>query len=149
MWHSRPPPPFMANAILNFHFDYLITSLSVLSTNAELPKMTKHFLNQVLNNNIPDTFLRRSWACHTAKRGTKRAIQLALTVFTIDRGCPLKGCIVQEAFVERNGAGWLNCCRNDGFHGRRRPCFAFLSRSLCLFRSPCNQAWLSVWQEPT
>ena len=25
---SRPPPPFMANAILNFHFDYLTTSLS-------------------------------------------------------------------------------------------------------------------------
>ena len=23
-----PPPPFMANTILNFHFDYLITSLS-------------------------------------------------------------------------------------------------------------------------
>ena len=30
MWHSRPPrdpPPFMANAILNFHFDFLTTSL--------------------------------------------------------------------------------------------------------------------------
>ena len=31
MWHSRPPrdphPPFMANAILNFHFDYWNTSL--------------------------------------------------------------------------------------------------------------------------
>ena len=30
-WHSRPPrdpPPFMANAILNFHFDYLTPSLS-------------------------------------------------------------------------------------------------------------------------
>ena len=29
-WHPRPPrdpPPFMANAILNFHFDYLTTSL--------------------------------------------------------------------------------------------------------------------------
>ena len=25
---SRPPPPFMANAILNFHFDYLHTSLT-------------------------------------------------------------------------------------------------------------------------
>ena len=24
---SRPLPPFMANAILNFHFDYLTTSL--------------------------------------------------------------------------------------------------------------------------
>ena len=24
---SRPPPAFMANAILNFHFDYLTTSL--------------------------------------------------------------------------------------------------------------------------
>ena len=31
MWHSRPPrdpPPFMANAILNFHFDFLHPSLS-------------------------------------------------------------------------------------------------------------------------
>ena len=29
MWHPRPPrdPPFMANAILNFHFDFLTTSL--------------------------------------------------------------------------------------------------------------------------
>ena len=26
MWHSRPPP-FMAKAILNFHFDYLNPSL--------------------------------------------------------------------------------------------------------------------------
>ena len=26
MWHSRPPP-FMAKAILNFHFDYLTPSL--------------------------------------------------------------------------------------------------------------------------
>ena len=31
MWHLRPPrdpPPFMANAILNFHFDYLTPFLS-------------------------------------------------------------------------------------------------------------------------
>ena len=33
MWHSKPPrdptpPPFMANAILNFHFDFLTPSLS-------------------------------------------------------------------------------------------------------------------------
>ena len=30
MWHSRTPrdpPPFMANAILNFHFDYVTPSL--------------------------------------------------------------------------------------------------------------------------
>ena len=30
MWQLRPPrdpPPFMANAILNFHFDYWHTSL--------------------------------------------------------------------------------------------------------------------------
>ena len=26
MWHSRPPP-FVANAILNFHFDFLTPSL--------------------------------------------------------------------------------------------------------------------------
>ena len=33
MWHSRPPrdppPPSMANAILNFHFDFLHTSLTI------------------------------------------------------------------------------------------------------------------------
>ena len=31
MWHSRSPrdpPPFLANAILNFHFDYLNPSLT-------------------------------------------------------------------------------------------------------------------------
>ena len=28
MWHSRPPP-FMANTILNFHFDYRHTSLII------------------------------------------------------------------------------------------------------------------------
>ena len=28
MWHSRPPPPFMAKTILNFHFDYWNPSLS-------------------------------------------------------------------------------------------------------------------------
>ena len=30
MWHSRPPrdpPPLLANAILNFHFDFLTPSL--------------------------------------------------------------------------------------------------------------------------
>ena len=30
---SRPPPPFMANAILNFHFDYLTPSLSRVPDN--------------------------------------------------------------------------------------------------------------------
>ena len=33
MWHSRPletPPPFMANAILNFHFDFPHPSLTIL-----------------------------------------------------------------------------------------------------------------------
>ena len=29
---SRPPPPFMANAILNFHFDFLNPSLSCLNS---------------------------------------------------------------------------------------------------------------------
>ena len=42
MWHSRPlrdPPPFMANAILNFHFDFLNPSLIELSWKAK--KKTK------------------------------------------------------------------------------------------------------------
>ena len=29
---SRPPPPFMANAILNFHFDYLNPSLTNIAS---------------------------------------------------------------------------------------------------------------------
>ena len=28
---SRPPPPFMANAILNFHFDFLNPSLKLMA----------------------------------------------------------------------------------------------------------------------
>ena len=35
MWHSRPPrdpPPFMANAILNFHFDFPHPSLIKITT---------------------------------------------------------------------------------------------------------------------
>ena len=38
MWHSRPPrdpPPFMANAILNFHFDFLTPSLSSTAQGAD------------------------------------------------------------------------------------------------------------------
>ena len=31
MWYSRPPPPFMAYTILNFHFDYLNPSLRLNS----------------------------------------------------------------------------------------------------------------------
>ena len=51
MWHLRPLPPFMANAILNFHFDYWHTSLSsgvdaicmhgILSTTGCPPKKFK------------------------------------------------------------------------------------------------------------
>ena len=55
MWHSRPPrdpldtPTFMAKTILNFHFDYLTTSLiHVLDTYIELPQ-------------IPASILGRSW----------------------------------------------------------------------------------------
>ena len=35
---SRPPPPFMANAILNFHFDFLTTSLMNNSNNNNINK---------------------------------------------------------------------------------------------------------------
>ena len=38
MWHSRPPP-FMANTILNFHFDYLHPSLS---NNIDCPAYPGH-----------------------------------------------------------------------------------------------------------
>ena len=31
MWNSRPPPPFMAKTLLNFHFDYLKPSLMSFS----------------------------------------------------------------------------------------------------------------------
>ena len=40
IWHSRPPrdpPPFMANAILNFHFDFLTPSLRGHGSRVILP----------------------------------------------------------------------------------------------------------------
>ena len=54
MWHSRPPrdpPPFMANAILNFHFDFLNTSLTYIISSwfdfnpdmSYVPKLKKVF----------------------------------------------------------------------------------------------------------
>ena len=42
MWHSRPPP-FMANAILNFHFDFPHPSLSLIAENINVS--SKHFWN--------------------------------------------------------------------------------------------------------
>ena len=44
MWHSRPPP-FMANTILNFHFDYWNTSLTdnLKSRDASASKKGKLF----------------------------------------------------------------------------------------------------------
>ena len=45
MWHSRPPrdsPPFMANTILNFHFDYPHPSLRRLAYDL-------HAMNQYTN----------------------------------------------------------------------------------------------------
>ena len=35
MWHSRPPPPFMAKAILKFHIDYLKASLTLAVEDAD------------------------------------------------------------------------------------------------------------------
>ena len=39
---SRPPPPFMANAILNFHFDFLHTSLSAINCGLFIPRRVFH-----------------------------------------------------------------------------------------------------------
>ena len=47
MWHSRPPrdpPPFLANAILNFHFDFLHPSLKLYTKSAAF----KYFARQVI-----------------------------------------------------------------------------------------------------
>ena len=50
MWHSRPPrdpPPFMANAILNFHFDFLNPSLIFkkrAKTTYYIPQYKDHLL---------------------------------------------------------------------------------------------------------
>ena len=46
MWHSRPSPPFMAKAILNFHFDYLKPSLS--STQLNMSEFEKLVFPQFL-----------------------------------------------------------------------------------------------------
>ena len=48
MLHSRPPrdpPPFMANAILNFHFDFLHPSLSFLRCPPRLNSIPKLLLS--------------------------------------------------------------------------------------------------------
>ena len=50
MWHSRPPrdpPPFMANAILNFHFDYPHTSLTDRFENLQTTVFVKTFEWQI------------------------------------------------------------------------------------------------------
>ena len=46
-WHVRPLPPFMASAILNFHFDYLNLSLRQLSDLGpiKIPPLTKETKN--------------------------------------------------------------------------------------------------------
>ena len=52
MWHSRPPrdpPAFMANTILNFHFDYRHTSLS-----ASVSQISSSFLPWIKNLLLPD-----------------------------------------------------------------------------------------------
>ena len=42
MWNSRPPPPSWKKTILNFHFDYLNTSLSLGHTPIKaLPQNTR------------------------------------------------------------------------------------------------------------
>ena len=50
MWHSRlprDPPPFMANAILNFHFDFWHPSLTV---SAKMSKIDQdHLLRKMLS----------------------------------------------------------------------------------------------------
>ena len=46
---SRPPPPSMANTILNFHFDYLTNSLMK-------KKYTCVSLQEVLQQNTPYQF---------------------------------------------------------------------------------------------
>ena len=54
MWHSRPPrdpppPPFMANTILNFHFDYPHPSLRKANINSQKRKIRfKNLLFQLL-----------------------------------------------------------------------------------------------------
>ena len=44
---SRPLPPFMANAILNFHFDYWHTSLSIPSLQREAKQNDEHIPSDV------------------------------------------------------------------------------------------------------
>ena len=60
MWHSRPPrdpPPFMANAILNFHFDFLNPSLRAATCcqrlqNSKLPPREDPALELVIELGI-------------------------------------------------------------------------------------------------
>ena len=73
MWHSRPPrdpPPFMANAILNFHFDYLTTSLSVYRA-----KYKKSYYNY-------NTFHKSGWNSKILSM-IKRRINSSVTEFIL------------------------------------------------------------------
>ena len=67
-WHSRPPrdpPPFMANAILNFHFDFLTPSLIQAMKYIEKSRSgDKQFVHSLIT--LEDVFCRPhpkiSWA---------------------------------------------------------------------------------------
>ena len=74
MWHSRPPrdpPPFMANTILNFHFDYLHPSLRWLIVasaaqwfSAECIMLPGAIICCAINEfilNFSDLFIQRRW----------------------------------------------------------------------------------------
>ena len=64
-WHSRPPrdpPPFMANAILNFHFDYLTPSLNIFL--CRLPGETS-FSNFQVEKFLQSFWQYCVWKCHS------------------------------------------------------------------------------------
>ena len=60
MWHLRPPrdpPPFMANTILNFHFDYLNPSLIFTAFGESRSSLTLEtlFCSPLQNTNYPSS----------------------------------------------------------------------------------------------
>ena len=61
MWHSRPPPPFMAKTILNFHFDYWNPSLRRIAEEGKCNTIGK---NCVLNSSANLPLPKYSDNCH-------------------------------------------------------------------------------------
>ena len=66
---SRPPPPFMANAILNFHFDYLNPSL------INFPFLTLPLAEKPLSSILRLPLLKKKFEMKESKNWTENTLR--------------------------------------------------------------------------